>query len=72
MFQNLIERRAPGNGGLLIFLLGLATLILGLIAINQATLATVSGWACSLCWRFWPSRTWPRCSSYSFCIPTQL
>ena len=31
MFQNLIERRAPGNGGLLIFLLGLTTLVLGLI-----------------------------------------
>src|SRR5215212_10310057 len=39
MFQNLIERRAPGNGGLVVFLLGLATLILGLIAINQATIA---------------------------------
>src|SRR5258708_16252189 len=39
MFQNLIERRAPGNGGLIIFLLGLATLILGLIAINEATIA---------------------------------
>jgi O-antigen ligase len=39
MFQNLIERRALGNGGLVAFLLGLATLILGLIAINQATIA---------------------------------
>jgi len=39
MFQSLIERRALGNGGLIIFLLGLATLILGLIAINQAMLA---------------------------------
>jgi O-antigen ligase len=39
MFQSLIERRALGNGGLVIFLLGLATLILGLIAIDQATVA---------------------------------
>jgi len=39
MFQNLTERRVLGNGGLIIFLLGLATLILGLIAINQATIA---------------------------------
>jgi putative inorganic carbon (HCO3(-)) transporter len=39
MFQNLSERRTLGNGGLIIFLLGLATLILGLIAINQATIA---------------------------------
>jgi len=43
MFQNLIERRAPRNGGLLIFLLGLTTLILGLIAVDQATLATSIG-----------------------------
>src|SRR3954468_14475684 len=43
MFQNLIERRAPGNGGLIVFLIGLATLILGLIAIDQATLATGIG-----------------------------
>jgi putative inorganic carbon (HCO3(-)) transporter len=39
MFQNLIERRALGNGGLVVFLLGLATLILGLIATNQANIA---------------------------------
>ena len=39
MFQNLIERHPLRNGGLLIFLLGLTTLVLGLIAINQATLA---------------------------------
>src|SRR5689334_3464959 len=39
MFHNLSERRTLGNGGLIIFLLGLATLILGLIAINQATIA---------------------------------
>ena len=39
MFQNLIERRALGNGGLIIFLIGLATLIMGLIAIDQATIA---------------------------------
>jgi len=43
MFQSLIERRALGNGGLIIFLLGLATLILGLIAINQAMLAIYIG-----------------------------
>lgn len=39
MFQNLTERRLPGNGGLIIFLIGLATLIMGLIAVNQATIA---------------------------------
>ncbi len=43
MFQNLIERRGLGNGGLIVFLLGLATLILGLIAINQATIAIAIG-----------------------------
>src|SRR6476469_186250 len=43
MFQNMIERRAPGNGGLLAFLLGLTTLVLGLIAIDQAALATSIG-----------------------------
>jgi putative inorganic carbon (hco3(-)) transporter len=43
MFQNLIERRALGNGGLIVFLLGLATLVLGLIAVNQAALATSIG-----------------------------
>src|SRR5215218_1323399 len=43
MFQNLIERRPLGNGGLIVFLIGLATLIMGLIAINQATLATGIG-----------------------------
>ena len=39
MFQNLIERRTPRNGGLVIFLIGFATLVLGLIAINQAMIA---------------------------------
>ncbi|MEP7188690.1 MAG: hypothetical protein ABI901_05770, partial [Roseiflexaceae bacterium] len=39
MFQNLIERRAPAHSGLIVFLLGLGTLILGLIAIDQATIA---------------------------------
>jgi putative inorganic carbon (hco3(-)) transporter len=43
MFQNLIERRPLGNGGLIVFLIGLTTLIMGLIAINQATLATGIG-----------------------------
>src|SRR5688572_28575312 len=43
MFHNLIEMRAPRNGGLLAFLLGLTTLILGLIAVNQATLAISIG-----------------------------
>ena len=39
MFQNLIERRAPAHSALIVFLLGLGTLILGLIAINQAIIA---------------------------------
>jgi len=39
MFQNLIERRAPTHSALIIFLLGLGTLILGLIAIDQAIIA---------------------------------
>src|SRR5215211_8547227 len=43
MFQNLIERRTLGNAGLIVFLLGLATLVLGLIVINQAALATSIG-----------------------------
>jgi putative inorganic carbon (hco3(-)) transporter len=43
MFQNLIERRGLGNGGLIVFLLGFATLVLGLIAVDQATLATSIG-----------------------------
>src|SRR4051794_27544212 len=43
MFQNLTERRPLRNGGLLVFLLGLTTLILGLIAVNQAALATSIG-----------------------------
>src|SRR5215212_6374879 len=43
MFQNLIDRRALGNGGLSVFLLGFATLVVGLIATNRATLATSIG-----------------------------
>jgi O-antigen ligase len=43
MFQNLYEGRAPGNGKLVIFLIALATLVLGLIAVNQAALATSIG-----------------------------
>ncbi len=43
MFQNLIERRGLGNGSLMVFLLGLATLVLGLIAIDQATIAIAIG-----------------------------
>lgn len=43
MFQHLSEGRAPANGKLVIFLIGLATLILGLIAINQSLLATGIG-----------------------------
>jgi putative inorganic carbon (hco3(-)) transporter len=43
MFQNLSERRMLGNGGLIAFLVGLAALIVGLIATNQSALATSIG-----------------------------
>jgi len=43
MLQNLIERRTAGNGGLIVFLLGLAALVVGLIAIDQSALATSIG-----------------------------
>jgi len=43
MFQNLIERRSLGNGGLIVFLLGFAALVVGLIAVDQAALATSIG-----------------------------
>jgi len=43
MFERLYEGRTPGNGKLVVFLIGLATLILGLIAVNQASLATSIG-----------------------------
>jgi O-antigen ligase len=39
MIQGLYERRIPGNAGLAVFLIGLVTATLGLIALNQTTLA---------------------------------
>src|SRR5689334_25432924 len=43
MFHNLLERRGLGSGGLLIFLLGLTTIVLGLIAIDQDLIAIGMG-----------------------------
>lgn len=43
MFERLYEGRTPPNGKLVVFLIGLTTLVLGLIAVNQATLATMIG-----------------------------
>src|SRR5690242_10941585 len=43
MFHHLQARRGLGNNGLLLFLLGLATVVLGLIAVDQDLIAISMG-----------------------------